>query len=63
MKKRVTGIFRLIKHIYKTAINDFHAIFQSNCRHYLTALPNSDCFKVLTVYETIYEGGPRKCSV
>jgi hypothetical protein len=58
MKKRATRIFQLIKHIYKTTINDFRAIFQSNCRHYLTTLPNSDYSKILTVYETICEGGP-----
>ena len=40
----------------------FMLFFQSNCRHYLTALPNSDCSKILTVYETIYEGGPCKFS-
>jgi hypothetical protein len=60
MKKRAAGIFQLIKHIYETAINDFHAIFQSNSRHYLTTLPNFDRSKILTVYETICEGGPRK---
>jgi hypothetical protein len=27
MKKRVAEIFQLVKHIYKIAINDFHAIF------------------------------------
>jgi hypothetical protein len=60
MKKRGAGIFQLIKHIYETAINDFHAIFQSNCRHYLTTLPNFDRSKILIVYETICEGGPPK---
>jgi len=63
MNKRVAEMFQLVKHIYKTAINDFHAIFQSNCRHYLTTLPNFDHPEILIVYETICEGGPRKCLV
>jgi len=63
MKKRAAGIFQLIKHIYETAINDFHAIFQFNCQHYLTTVPNSDLSKILTIYETICEGGPHKFSV
>jgi hypothetical protein len=63
MKKRDAEIFQLIKHIYKTVINDFHAIFQSNCWYYLTTLPNSDRSKILTVYETICEGGPCKLLV
>jgi hypothetical protein len=63
MKKRDVEIFQLIKHIYNIAINDFHAIFQSNCRHYLTTLPNFDRSKVLTIYENICEGVLRKCSV
>jgi len=63
MKNRAATIFQLIKHIYETAINDFHAIFKSNCRHYLTTLPNFDRSKSLPVYDTICEGGPRKCIV
>jgi len=59
MKKRAAGVFQLIKHIYKTTINDFHAIFQSDCRHYLTILPNFNRSKILTVYESICEEGPR----
>jgi len=53
MKNRAATIFQLIKHIYETAINDFHAIFKSNCRHYLTTLPNSDRSKSLP-HMTLY---------
>jgi len=63
MKKRAARIFHLIKYIYKTAINGFHAIFQSNFQHYLTTLPNLDRSKIVTIYETICEGGSRKFSV